>query len=94
VFLKSLAQGVNPARAIELAYLYKNDPKAYTEDFGDPFDLTPKSRDKFALGEKQRKTEKQFTRQAEAVTAIRRRVIDILSRLGLMLSQSLIKTAR
>jgi hypothetical protein len=48
VFLKSLAQGVNPARAIELAYLYKNDPKAYTEDFGDPFDLTPKSRDKFA----------------------------------------------
>jgi hypothetical protein len=84
VFLKSLAQGVNPARAIELAYLYKNDPKAYTEDFGDPFDLTPKSRDKFALGEKQRKTEKQFTRQTEAVTAIRRRVIDILSRLGLM----------
>jgi hypothetical protein len=84
VFLKSLAQGVNPARAIELAYLYKNDPKAYTEDFGDPFDLTPKSRDEFALGEKQRKTEKQFTRQAEAVTAIRRRVIDILSRLGLM----------
>jgi hypothetical protein len=84
VFLKSLAQGVNPARAIELAYLYKNDPKAYTEDFGDPFDLAPKSRDEFALGEKQRKTEKQFTRQTEAVTAIRRRVIDILSRLGLM----------
>jgi hypothetical protein len=84
VFLKSLAQGVNPARAIELAYLYKNDPKAYTEDFGDPFDLTPKSRDEFALGEKQRKTEKQFTRQTEATTAIRRRVIDILSRLGLM----------
>jgi len=84
VFLKSLAQGVNPARAIELAYLYKNDPKAYTEDFGDPFDLTPKSRDEFALGEKRRKTEKQFTRQTEATTAIRRRVIDILSRLGLM----------
>jgi hypothetical protein len=36
VFLKSLAQGINPARALELAYQYKTDPKAYTEDFGEP----------------------------------------------------------
>jgi hypothetical protein len=35
-----------------LLILYKNDPKAYTEDFGDPFDLTPKSRDEFAFGRK------------------------------------------
>jgi hypothetical protein len=40
------------------------------------------------------KTEKQFTRQTEAVTAIRRRVIDILSRLDLMpTSQSLMRLA-
>jgi hypothetical protein len=84
VFLKSLAQGINPARALELAYQYKTDPKAYTEDFGDPFDLTPKSRDEFAFGRKSREKADRFMRQNEAVTAIRRRVIDILTRLDLM----------
>jgi hypothetical protein len=84
VFLKSLAQGINPARALELAYQYKTDPKAYIEDFGDPFDLTPKSRDEFEFGRKSREKADRFMRQNEAVTAIRRRVIDILTRLDLM----------
>jgi hypothetical protein len=84
VFLKSLAQGINPARALELAYQYKTDPKAYTEDFGSPFDLTPKSRDEFEFGRKSREKADRFMRQNEAVTAIRRRVIDILTRLDLM----------
>jgi hypothetical protein len=84
VFLKSLAQGVNPARALELAYQYKSDPEAYTKDFGSPFDLTPKSRDEFEFGRKSREKADRFMRQNEAVTAIRRRVIDILTRLDLM----------
>jgi hypothetical protein len=84
VFLKSLAQGINPARALELAYQYKTDPKAYTEDFGDPFDLTPKSRDEFAFGRKSREKQNQFAQQNEAIFAIRRRIVDILTNLGLM----------
>jgi hypothetical protein len=82
--LNHLLRALTLRGRLNLPTQYKTDPKAYTEDFGDPFDLTPKSRDEFAFGRKSREKAKQFTRQNEAVTAIRRRVIDILTRLGLM----------